>query len=612
MQTSAPMEARHAARWRPTRVEVGGYHWRKLWRFPVRPQPYADESIAGYLARVAHANGYESIQSLKNAALRKGAGWLAMLAKGLRLPGHKLTALNGSQPKFNHHYVRWCPECLVEQPYLRAAWTKTLSCLCIKHRSWLHDTCYVCGERQTQRRADFERCRCGARLSGAVPSAAPDSVLKVQAAIQSERMHEPSAESIPDLSAYGWDRLIRYLGQFEPGIEPTRPGQIAGLYRLEVASRLLMSVAELLTDWPSQFEALLVARQRVSARSASIQKTYGLLYRTIYKDLAEAEFQFLRDAFEDHLNRRWWGTINRRNRRLRETTINAHPKLTLKQIARESKLQPALIRTFVRRSQIKSEGVRFPSGRTTQTVSSDQVDLLRKLGSDLLDLRQAAKCLGLSRERVRMLIDAGVLTLAVDPELQRALPWRIQSRSVESLLGRIVVGRDIDDGTSLRTVLKTWRLKPDEFVALVQAIREGHLIAYHAYGSSGTLGDSLLSRGTAHAWLTKRRTAEGQSISVDQAATALGLKQEVTYQLVRRGLISAQHVPQAGFRVCLESLQRFQLDYVSLSELSARSGKSPRRLLRELTARPVTGPQVDGARQYFFRRTEIFSQEEQT
>lgn len=201
-----------------------------------------------------------------------------------------------------------------------------------------------------------------------------------------------------------------------------------------------------------------------------VRKTYGLLYRTIYKDLAEAEFQFLRNAFEDHLKRCWWGTINRRNRRLSTATITAHPKLTIKQVARESKLQPALIRTFVRGSQIKSEGIRFPSGRTAQTVS----------------------------------------------------------------------------------------------------------------------------------------------ISVDQAATALGLKQEVTYQLVRRGLISAQHVPQAGFRVCLESLQRFRSDYVSLSELSARSGKAPRRLLRELTARPVTGPQVDGARQYFFRRTEIFSQEEQT
>ena len=52
---------------------------------PVRPQPAAGESIAGYLMRVASANGFKSVSQLCAAAARCGSAPLGVLFEWLAL-----------------------------------------------------------------------------------------------------------------------------------------------------------------------------------------------------------------------------------------------------------------------------------------------------------------------------------------------------------------------------------------------------------------------------------------------------------------------------------------------------------------------------------------------
>ena len=58
-------------------------------------------------------------------------------------------------------------------------------------------------------------------------------------------------------------------------------------------------------------------------------------------------------------------------------------------------------------------------------------------------------------------------------------------------------------------------------------------------------------------------------------------------------------------RIRHDSLQAFQHEYVSLSTLSKAVGTTATVLLATLPARPVTGPRIDGGRQYFFRREDL-------
>lgn len=80
------------------------------------------------------------------------------------------------------------------------------------------------------------------------------------------------------------------------------------------------------------------------------------------------------------------------------------------------------------------------------------------------------------------------------------------------------------------------------------------------------------------------------------------------YELIGKHLLVADLV--SGGRSMLkriqhDSLKAFQRDYVSLSTLAKAAGTTATALLTMLPAKPVTGPRIDGGRQYFFRREDL-------
>jgi hypothetical protein len=60
-----------------------------------------------------------------------------------------------------------------------------------------------------------------------------------------------------------------------------------------------------------------------------------------------------------------------------------------------------------------------------------------------------------------------------------------------------------------------------------------------------------------------------------------------------------------GHRISLGDIERFQESYVSLAELARSEHRAPRALLCDIDVVPVTGPSIDGSRQYFFRRADL-------
>jgi excisionase family DNA binding protein len=157
---------------------------------------------------------------------------------------------------------------------------------------------------------------------------------------------------------------------------------------------------------------------------------------------------------------------------------------------------------------------------------------------------------------------------------------------------------------TLVSILKHWRLSDEEFIALVEAIHSQQIICYAALALATPVGKIGLNAKQFREWLTGYRSEQSQSMTVDFAAKALGLKQQVAYQLVQSGLLETAPPSGKGVRISTDQLQQFQANYVSLAELSRIRGCSSRKLLETLPTKPVTGPTVDGNRQYFYRRSE--------
>jgi transposase-like protein/DNA-binding XRE family transcriptional regulator len=150
---------------------------------PYRPEPYADECLSGYLARLAVANGIVDLWHLagdlfplwrvtRQLSLVRWEypldawGLLSLRVQLSLVTLNQLTALAWVQkfrapPVFTHPFragpgqilngiIRMedciCPCCFAETPYLRLSWRLSAVEVCLAHGCWLEAACPGCGQ----------------------------------------------------------------------------------------------------------------------------------------------------------------------------------------------------------------------------------------------------------------------------------------------------------------------------------------------------------------------------------------------------------------------------------------------------------------------------------
>lgn len=583
--------------------------------WPLRPRPIDGEATFSYMVRAARANGYESLRQL-----HAGVKNINVLFEGVRLSIPERQSLFGPHPSywggndfargllaadFNHHFMRWCPLCLRESAHLRGQWMLKLCCVCSQHSTYLLDRCPVCGLAQRLERANFERCACGARLVAAPVQIAAASLVRVTRAIEASIFENPQSSFLPRLSASEWLRLASYLGQFSETFQPARPGKIANLHKLEQATALMSGVSQILDNWPTSFHAVLAAIQHKAEATPSIRRAFGTLYRVLYDDLRSDGFQFLRDEFECYLRAHWWGVVCKRNRSFKRETVDEYPRMTLKQAAHQAGVAPSTVRRLMQADLLPCAQFVFPSGRKARSIHRDDLAQLATLSNDCLTISEAARQLALPERRARELIEGGVITPLVSRVHDKAAAWLIPAQAIQALCFVGLATCDASLSITVRRVLRYWRLLDGEFIALVKAMVSKHLLPVSNQSGLTPLGNVLLDVKSARAWLSSHRSMAGATMTIDEAAQRLGLKQQVAYDLVRRGLLATVKNQLKGSRVTLEEIEAFRLTYISLAEFSQHLQHSPKWVLQNMRVTPITGPSVDGNRQYFLRRSDI-------
>lgn len=338
--------------------------------------------------------------------------------------------------------------------------------------------------------------------------------------------------------------------------------------------------------------------------SPSLKSTYGVLYRLLYADLADPGFQFVRDAFEEHLRMHWWGLVCRRNGLLTPRTLERHPRRTLHHAAQAARVGGSVVRHLVQAQLVHVDAVTLKSGRQMTTMHEDAVAPLAALVGGAMTLAEAARHAALPERRIRQLINAGRVRPLVSRPNQRAAAWLIAKADLDRMHVQ-VVGSCGDPTITIRDALKYWRFREAEAMAMLGAVFDGRLQAQADIGCSMPLGLAGVSRQKLRDWLLAFRSARGTAMSIDEASVLLGVKQQVAYELVGRGLLNASDGGANGRKVSPSDLAAFERDFVSLVSLSKVAKRSPRALLDALQVRPVTGPCIDGARQYFYRRDEV-------
>ncbi len=573
--------------------------------------------------RVARNNGYDTLRQLG-----KTFGNFDGLCQALGLTTEERQIQFGPYPSFwgpsvfsnglmtadfNHSQLRWCPLCFQESAHLRGPWLLKISCVCNRHGNWLQERCPDCGSVQYLEKVNFDQCGCGTSLAEArAASPVADSVFRLSQAVEASIDGNPALPGFPSLSLPEWLKLISYLGQFTETCQPLKPGKIANMHQLDTASALMSQTGYLLDSWPKNFHALLVAIQCQTESGGKtktrIRDTFGTLYHVLYTDLSAPCFQFLRDEFEHYLHERWSGVVNKRHRSFKPETLARHPRVTLKQAAKKAGVAPSTVRHFVRAEVIAGNQIELPSGRKLRSVDEQSLKQIAVLAKGCVTLGEAAKQLALPKGRVRELISEGILKPLVSRQLCNAATWSIPMQQVQGLFFAGTEASYLPPTISVGHILKHWHLRDGEFINLIRAILECQIQPVGNPTEPVPLGNIQLDEQQTQQWRVEIRYASGASISVDEAAHRLGLKQQVAYDLVKQGLLATTNDDLPGRRVPQASLEDFKATYVSLAEYAGSLKRAPRWLLQTLSVRPVTGPTIDGSRQYFFRRSDLHSE----
>jgi len=592
-------------------------------RLPIRVRPYPGESGISYLTRLAWANGYDSFNPLLSrlASLTEQPARLRALLHlsqeewlRLYLPWPKRVRPADAQVPdhrdlaINYATTRWCPVCLRSEPHLDARWSIRLYCICPYHHNLLMDACPECGAVLSAEQVLSGHCHhCGQSLTEKVFEAS-EAIKMVQSTFQCsvERENQISLSITPQ----GWARLIQLIANIELRAQGQKTGQLAQLHRVSVLATISHKLGSLLENWPDSFYPWLDKIKTSAPSSFSLRRSFGRLYHWLYVELDSPEFGFLREAFEVYLKQHWEGPITLRNHW--QTGLHGQGNcITIQEACLKLRVTPAELKRLHAAGWLQANIITSQSGRQFWSIPEAQLPLVSIELSEGLTLEATAKYLGFSKTRIRQLVATRVLLPQFTPGEHGASVWRFALDSLRVLVAHCQVRGITPSPTqptiTLSNALKTMRIDGPCFTALLRAIMKREVLLVEGSSGASKLSHSLLDKRTLDGWLSAYRIEHTGLLTISDAAQQLGIKEQVAYHLVQRQLLASTIRNQTQRWISTEAVAEFEQQYVALSTLAQEARTSPKALLAKLTVQPITGPTVDGCRQYFYRRADLQS-----
>ncbi len=298
-------------------------------RLPLRVVPYADESLAGLLVRLAERNCVRNAGALAKLlgsphstieATAFGAFDLTPLASGTGVSLEALARMTywpsglGNQANFLGHSIasgmmslhrRWvCPLCLIEVPYHRAVWDLRAINACPIHGVRLVDRCHNCDRPLVWRYSSITQCNCGADIRGAKPSHQSGEVLGgVRQVYRSFGFMERERLSgaIEHLSTGEFLSLILRLGWYASGFAQDLGPKLISRYREQMHLCLQRGV-DACRDWPVSFHQYLDAlREPVARPFWRPQGVHRLAKWSMDRQTSEPLQRLIMDELLEHL-----------------------------------------------------------------------------------------------------------------------------------------------------------------------------------------------------------------------------------------------------------------------------------------------------------------------
>lgn len=597
--------------------------------FSVGADPKPDESLPGFVLRMAHRMRFQKAERLAGrVGLRQPGSAFTAAALGplgdLIGTDHALVEAITYRPlsrKVHHRILgasvhrefidvcrrQLCPLCLSESLHHRACWDLALATACSAHGVRLIGACPRCKRRFGWSWPDIGRCRCGADTCVIAPSAVSDPERDANRALL-DLLGAPLHSWLPGRLARcersDLLKLLMCLGMFLTGWRKERRIETLVAAGPDAVAAVLVAGVGALRNWPEPLHGFLrEQRSQTASRPGryGARRDLGAFYDWLTLMEPGEVKSALAEAAADYVQTD--PVLARRVHRSRLLAASGPlSAASLDEAGRALKRSDAGVRRLMAAGllpEAASEGRGVPMTLDRRAVA--------ELGARLdktLNLEEAARALAISKARLRRLVAAGVLRPMHPAAAQGWGRWAFERSAITCLMdpGRIAENKI----SSCRTVgfefaAESCRKQGIEFADFVGMIQNGLLPVAGLDSNASGLKRMRFSAAVLRAVRTS--AAWGKPLTLQAAAERLGLKWEVVSHLVRVGIIQGSPDGILPFEV-----ERFTKDYVTGAQLARDLGTSPRGLATRMVSSglvPVAGPGIDRSRQNIFRRTDI-------
>lgn len=570
----------------------------------VRPSRYTDESDSGYEYRLAEANGFNSRKGWQMAS----QGESTDVSRDKNKEQVKTSQADNSRFILVDHQ-RICPICLEENPYLRAAWDHVLLPTCYTHNVELISCCPKCHVPLRRAPGRMIDCVCGQHLPYAPFIEAKPTEVEWLLATKLNHTSGVTFSKLPEelieLTDSDLLKLVLLIGAYQSFDGKTRPRKVSLKADLSVPRAILSHANHIFSDWPANFRGMLSEACHKRPADTELKKVFGYFYSAIYTELEGAKFQFVKDAFEDWIRQEWQGLLTKRHRRFDQHTQTLKRILSQTSIRKQTRIPSRDLSMWVARGELRGKIRKLPSGRTSVLIEANQEGKIAML-ANRQDLQQASKSLQIPENRLRELLEANLIYG------QPPVPggsWRIHISEIQRMLSLIknlpLVGGDQSVYLKLNSVLRYKLDARRSAASFFAAILSGDINCRRVpVNEKKGFASILVCKDSLDNWLRLQMSG----LTIPEFAKHLKIKQEVAYHLVRTKVIQATDSGRLGVFVELSAIEAFVQMYAWARDIAKSLRTSPRSLvarLKSVGVDPVSGPSIDGSRQYLYLRRDV-------
>lgn len=580
------------------------------------PLPYPGEGKSGFHLRLAEGNCVPGISALFgnfSPTAEAMANFLGIHARheALALISKQHIGVTATASTWNHRISRFCPVCAEEKDYWPQAWELSLYVACPDHRLALLDRCSACGQCITWSRPSLFHCACGQKLSNSRRIEASDMELEFCHLLVAKLNGQGKEHAhLKLLSLDMLHRLAVVIGAYGRKNRGIRPLKVNGFATLPVASELVCHASLALLDWPNGFFSFLDQLYPARKRVTKIKDRFGYFYGYFFKNFRDPVYGPIRHAFETYVERNWENPLNNRNGFLSPNLRANHTWVPAATIAVALKTSLQKIEKLVEQNFIKGHVIQGSGKRKTLCVDKRYLPQVKGVLNDQADLKTACAMLGIDENRVKQLVRHEIIGPEIAPKSQGTSRWTFSRSYLAYMLHPtskypFIHESSRSDAVSLGFACRYMLRQEYLFPCLVMALLKNEIIPIAVTHERKGLAALIFRRSTLKAWINEQvRSRRGGLLTIPQAAEVLELKQEVVYAFVESGYLVSDIDQDANHRVVTqEAIIAFQETYALGRELAEKYKVSPKKLSSDLQLTgitPVSGPRVDGRRQYLY------------